>query len=176
MLDYFAYGSNMLTARLVARCPGARARGRGRVRGFTVAYAKVGRDGSGKATLLTAGGVVEGVVFAIPAAEVANLDEAEGLGRGYDRITLTAEIGERADRPAPATRPVFSYIATAPTPGLLPFVWYRDLILAGIAEHGLPPAVAAWHRAARAVEDPDPESQGRRAALAALAGGPPKPS
>jgi hypothetical protein len=48
---YFAYGSNMLTARLRERCPSARPLGLAAAPGYGVAFNKQGMDGSGKATL-----------------------------------------------------------------------------------------------------------------------------
>ena len=48
---YFAYGSNMLTARLKARCSGAELVGRAFADGWGIEFSKPGEDGSGKATL-----------------------------------------------------------------------------------------------------------------------------
>lgn len=51
---YFAYGSNMLPTRLLGRCPSARVVGTGVARAWSLAFSKASKDGSGKATLVTA--------------------------------------------------------------------------------------------------------------------------
>lgn len=50
-MKYFAYGSNMLTERLRARCPSAHPIGTGIAMGFRLNFSKRGEDGSGKAML-----------------------------------------------------------------------------------------------------------------------------
>ncbi|MEM9428633.1 MAG: gamma-glutamylcyclotransferase family protein [Pseudomonadota bacterium] len=159
---YFAYGSNMLTSRLRARCPGATPVGRGAVRGHRVELTKRGRDGSGKATLVAGTGHVEGVLFRIPDGEWHALDEAEGLGRGYDHCRLQVEQTRGEGQAA------LSYIASAPVAGLPVFDWYLALMRAGAAEHGLPAEVRRWLRAQPSVRDPEPERPQRREALRAL--------
>lgn len=48
MIYYFAYGSNMLTERLIARTPSARPVGTSLLPGHRLTFHKRGRDGSGK--------------------------------------------------------------------------------------------------------------------------------
>ncbi|RNF34126.1 gamma-glutamylcyclotransferase family protein [Paracoccus methylarcula] len=83
---YFAYGSNMLPARLAARCPSAKLIGRAHAPGYRVRFAKRGMDGSAKATLVTSEGAASGVLFTLDPKDLAALDRAEGAGRGYDRL------------------------------------------------------------------------------------------
>ena len=81
LVRYFAYGSNMLTARLQARCPSARPLGRATARGRRLAFHKRSDvDGSGKCDLVPAddGALVVGVVFDLAADELPALDRAEG--------------------------------------------------------------------------------------------------
>ncbi len=155
---YFAYGSNMLAARLRRRCPSARPIGVARVEGFAIAFDKRGMDGSGKATLYPAPqGIVHGVVFEIDAPERENLDLAEGPGyaRHDDFSVSLCESG--------ATLLVSTYIARpdARHDGLSPFDWYRGLILAGAVENALPEAEIGRFAALACVEDPLPERAGR---------------
>src|ERR1700692_2844193 len=83
---YFAYGSNMLPARLSARCRSARVVGKGIAQDFALEFSKPSKDNSGKATLVNAqGATVPGVVYEIEAAERDALDRHEGLGSGYRR-------------------------------------------------------------------------------------------
>src|SRR4249920_812082 len=86
-LRYFAYGSNMLTARLRERVPSATAIGIGRLEGHVLCWDKRSwRDGSGKCDAEYTGqrsDVVWGVVFEFELEEKPALDQAEGLGNGY---------------------------------------------------------------------------------------------
>ncbi|QHQ34739.1 gamma-glutamylcyclotransferase family protein [Algicella marina] len=163
---YFAYGSNMLTPRLQARCPGAVPRGLAKVTGHRCAFAKLGMDGSGKATIFpdpTA--ETTGVLFDIPPAQVAALDAAEGLGRGYDkRETVPVHTTEGRILAA------FTYEAPEPQQGLVPFDWYLALILAGCRENQLPGHVFAYYAQHASRRDEESRSPGRSAAIAALEG------
>ena len=134
---YFAYGSNMSTARLTARTPSARAVGRGRLPGHALRWHKLGRDGSGKCDAELAGtestAAVWGVVYRIDCAEKADLDRIEGLGVGYDEheVVVSTDVGEVAARTYRA-RP------GAVDPALRPRRWYKAYVLAGAREHRLP--------------------------------------
>ncbi len=67
---YFAYGSNMTSARLRARIPSARSVGAARIDGRRLVCNKRGRDGSGKANLCASpGGEAWGVVYEVDAAD-----------------------------------------------------------------------------------------------------------
>ena len=83
----FAYGSNMLTERLKARCPGAIVLGTAFAEGSIIEFSNRSElDGSGKATLGRATGQrTPGVLFKIPNPQCRALDRAEGAGKGYDR-------------------------------------------------------------------------------------------
>ena len=75
---YFAYGSNLTSARLVERVPSARAVGPALLRDFRLTLDKRGADGSGKANLAPApGGSVWGVVYTFDPAEWVRLDACE---------------------------------------------------------------------------------------------------
>ncbi|MFV0299745.1 MAG: gamma-glutamylcyclotransferase family protein [Paracoccus sp. (in: a-proteobacteria)] len=161
---YFAYGSNMLPARLTARCPSARVTGAAVAPGWRVAFGKHGRDGSGKATLIAdAGGRAPGMLFRIGKDDLPALDRAEGVGKGYDRrddLRIEAEGGGLA---------AVSYVAPHPRPGLMPFDWYLALVVAGAELGGLAPAHVAALRRQGWRADPEPDRLGRSAALRALA-------
>ncbi len=126
---YFAYGSNLLTARIRARCPSARPAGLAVARGFRLAFAKPGADGSGKATLVASQrAAIQGVLYEIDRTEAPVLDRAE---TGYDRID-DFEIDDGA-----APRRAMTYIAQTPKAGLAPYDWYLALMIAGAREHKL---------------------------------------
>lgn len=163
MVLYFAYGSNMLAARLRARCPSARVIGAAQAEGFDIAFDKIGQDGSGKATLVAASGqIVHGALFHLDDTELAILDEIEGLGRGYDRHAIHARQNGQSV-------PVVTYIAPLAhrRAGLPPFEWYLGLVLAGAHERALP---ALWIQRLRGVTPmPDPDlSRPRRLEARAL--------
>ncbi len=165
MALYFAYGSNMLTARLRARCPSVRGIGPGVAPGFDIAFDKIGQDGSGKATLVPAADrAVPGVLFDLGGDDLAELDRIEGLGRGYDRVSLTV-----------AGQAAFAYVAPSRfrDPGLRPFDWYLDLVVAGARAAHLPPEWIARLASEPAIADPVPDRPRRVEALALLATGTP---
>ena len=151
----------MLAARLRARCASARVIGPGIAPGFAIAFDKIGQDGSGKATLVPGEGAVPGVVFDLAEADLAVLDQIEGLGRGYDRVMLDLD-GQAA----------MAYIAPRQfrDPAMRPFDWYLALVLAGARQAGLPAEWIARLAATPAIPDPDPDRPRRIEALALLAG------
>lgn len=155
-LLYLAYGSNLLSARLLARVPSAVPRGPAELPGRVVRFHKRGwLDGSGKADLVPADrscALAHGVVYEIAAGERELLDRAEGLGRGYLHETVAVTVG---GRPAEA----FTYRAEpgAVDPRLRPFDWYLELVVAGAREHRLPADYIERLAAVETVADGDTE-------------------
>ena len=132
---YFAYGSNLSSARLRRRVPSATARGIARVPGFVLRLDKRGADGSAKANLHPAPDAsVWGVVYALDARHWSNLDACES---GYARIAVEAWLGD-----APAR--VQTYRSDQLDHGAVAFEWYKQLMLDGAREHGLPVSWLAW--------------------------------
>ncbi len=149
----FAYGSNMSSGRLRARTPSATALGCARLIGHRLAWHKVGRDGSGKCDIVEsadAGDSVWGVVYRIDLAEQPLLDQAEGLGRGYDYKALDLTVGGQILRAG-------AYVATEVDAALQPFDWYLALVVDGADEHGLPNDYRSNLRRIHARADPDPQ-------------------
>jgi gamma-glutamylcyclotransferase len=137
VIQYFAYGSNMLTERLLARCSSATARGVARVDSYALAFWKRSQDGSGKATLCPeANRQVFGVVFDLNENELRNLDDAEGAGNGYNRIV---DFKVRIQGLHEPLRTI-TYLAPPSfiDQKLKPYDWYLRLVLAGARQHGLP--------------------------------------
>lgn len=131
----FAYGSNMLTARLRERVFSARPVGTACLPGYSLRWHKVSVDGSGKCDVEedpTPGACVWGVVFAIESAQKDLLDRAEGLGNGYGERDVSIMLGS-------ATLTAQAYIATRKDSAYLPYDWYKALVVAGAREHALPP-------------------------------------
>ncbi|MCP5198533.1 MAG: gamma-glutamylcyclotransferase [Gammaproteobacteria bacterium] len=147
-LPYLAYGSNLLSARLAARVGAVEVIARATLPGYTLRFNKRGRDGSGKCTLVAqAGATAYGVVYALPIAARGELDRIEGLGRGYEATHVKV----------PTVGECYVYLAQDgwTDDALAPYDWYRDLVVAGAREHGLPAAYVAAIAAVAARPDPD---------------------
>lgn len=93
--------------------------------------------------------VVHGVVFQILASEKPKLDEKESLGKGYKEkiVSVIAQNGETLD--------AVTYYATNIDPSLKPYDWYKEHVIRGAREHGLPPEYIATIDAINSMSDPD---------------------
>lgn len=157
----FAYGSNMLTARISERTPSARAVSSGKLVGYTLKWNKRSKDGSGKCNATETGrpvDVVWGVAFELDVTDKMKIDELEGLGRGYGERTakIVTENGLiRAEL----------YYATSIDLTVRPYDWYKDLVIAGAREHGLPEEYIETLVAVEVVTDPDQKRAERNRAL-----------
>ena len=150
---YFAYGSNLKTARLIERVGPAPVAGIARMSDHALSFAKRGADGSGKACYEPSPGrTLWGVLYELLPDQFDRLDRFEG---GYRRVGVTLLGSDGAPMSA------LSYQAERFTDDATPFDWYKELILDGCREHGLP---ADWLALLEAVTcRPDP----RRGAEAA---------
>ncbi len=154
--NVFAYGSNMCTARIRDRVESARPLSTGCINGYQVRFHKRGVDGSAKADAFYTGNKrdrVWGVVFQIAVDHKPILDRFESLGVGYDDRLIDVETTEGGRLEA------WMYVARfeAITTGLQLFSWYRDLMLAGARQHGLPHHYCEWLSRIDTHPDPDPE-------------------
>ncbi len=134
---YFGYGSNMLTERLKKRCSNAMPLGVGSLSDYSLNFSKRSVDGSGKATLVPSNGRnVHGVMFTVPLNERKYLDDAEGLGNGYERRDDVEILCSQTANVIVAS----TYIALPRNvdAALKPYDWYHTLVLAGAEEHELP--------------------------------------
>lgn len=163
--SYFAYGSNMLSQRLAARCASARFNRIASVSGYKIGFSKRSIDKSGKATLVHTGqdeDVVIGVVFDIAVAHRGSLDDAEGSGYCvHEPFPVTCV---RTGTIVPAR----TYIAGEQDVSLLPYDWYLALVLAGVREHGMDEAYAAALGLTKCLADPNPDGRSRLDAISAL--------
>ena len=147
----------MLTRRLTdpRRAPTAVAKGVAMISGCVIEFHKVGADGSGKCTLVATGNeaaVVYGVLYELADADVVRLDKVEGVHTGsYTRrsIQLRFVAGGIID--------AMTYVAGDghTDAACVPFDWYRDLVVAGAMEHGLPALYIHELARVQAVRDPD---------------------
>jgi gamma-glutamylcyclotransferase (GGCT)/AIG2-like uncharacterized protein YtfP len=118
----FAYGTNMLSARLRQRVPGARLIGAASLRGHALRWHKVATDGSGKCDIMATepDSVVHGVLYVIPPHEKMHLDRAEGLGYGYEEMDVQVECRTQMLK---AT----AYVATRVDESILPIAYVNEL-------------------------------------------------
>jgi hypothetical protein len=150
---YLAYGSNLHPLRMLDRVPSTRLVGVTRLDRCSVAFAKRGRDGSGKSSLLFTDNpddVAYGAVYEISGAEKHLLDRAEGLGNGYEEAQFRVAANG-------STLAAFAYIAAQShlAPGLPPYDWYKDLVIAGASHHKFPETYIASLHAVQSCPDPD---------------------
>ena len=158
---YFAYGSNMSTARLRARTPSARALGKAVLSGHVLRFHKRSKDGSGKCDAFETGDSADrviGVLYAIDTAERPRLDAAEGLNKGYQDATVTVLDAQDRHRKALVYKATPDFIDGS----LKPYSWYRDHVLVGSVEHALPAEyVREFVESMDAQPDPDQERERR---------------
>lgn len=161
---YLAFGSNLLSARLQARCDSAQALGAVELRGWRLAFHKRGADASGKGDIVPAepSDRVFGVVYSLAEAQLSVLDGFEGPG--YEQATVAVQFNG-------ALTPCLCYRATSDAiePDLKPYDWYRQLILAGLLEHGADADYIDTVCGHPCLPDPLPARASRRRALYALA-------
>jgi len=158
MMSYFAYGSNMLLARLRERVPSAEPVGVGKLKGHVFRFHKRSKDGSGKGDIFETGNsddFVYGVVFRILASEKGRLDRTEGLGQGYEEKQVrVAGSGQEWE--------AFTYYAGSDyiDGSLQPYTWYQDFVVAGARENELPSGYISKIEAVEAVQDSDGKREG----------------
>jgi hypothetical protein len=152
-LKYFAYGSNMHLFRLWQRVPSSAVIEAVELRGHVLRFHKRSPDGSGKCNILRTGletDRVIGILYRIVAWERQLLDQAEGLGSGYDHAVLSVRGPSGGHR-------AFAYIADPHyiDDTLKPYGWYKALVLTGARAHGLPADYVSGIERFEALEDPD---------------------
>ncbi len=127
---YFAYGSNMLSERLRLRIGSVMAVGLAFLRDRRLVFNKRSKDGSGKANLVESpGDMTWGVLYEMNAQDLDKLDKIEG---GYARVTV--QVWKTDGNVVEAV----TYISDNLTSDARPYKWYKELILSGAREHGLP--------------------------------------
>jgi gamma-glutamylcyclotransferase (GGCT)/AIG2-like uncharacterized protein YtfP len=157
-VKYFAYGSNMLEARLThpSRVPSAICIGVGVLLGFKIHFHKIGMDGSAKCNAFATGNKndsVYGVVFDIAEKDVAVLDEKEDIERGgYSRRKVNVIMQKDSNQYV-----VNCYFANSEfiDNTLHPFDWYKALVIAGARDHDLPDDYISLLEAYPSIKDRD---------------------
>jgi len=162
---YFAYGSNLHPRRLGQRVASAVALGSAALDGHVLRFHKQGRDGSGKCDAMWTGrpgDVVLGALYRLEAPDVVALDGIEGVGRGYETHDVRVRVGA-------AEIEAFTYRAAATfiDATLLPWDWYKALVLAGARHHRFGDDYVRAIEAVASRVDPDVARGAEHAALLA---------
>lgn len=142
----------MSSRRLTGRVSSARAISVGTLNGHKLKFHKKSKYGSAKCDAFytkNSNDVVYGVVFEIALSEKAALDDKEGLGNGYDEkhVTVISITGEEYE--------VVTYHATNVDETLKPCDWYKEHVLRGAQENGLPSDYVEEIMAVEAMPDPE---------------------
>ncbi|PWT83045.1 MAG: hypothetical protein C5B58_07180 [Acidobacteria bacterium] len=158
----FAYGSNMLTAKMTCRARSAVCLGRACLQQFALRWNKKStKDGSGKCSIdetRRPEDLVWGVLFEMTAEDKKALDKFEGLGRGYGERQVTVSAN---GKPSCA----YVYYATSIDPHIRPYDWYKEQVVAGARQHGVPAEYIRQLEATPAVPDPNPDRAARERSL-----------
>lgn len=147
-MRYAAYGSNLHPFRLRERISSAALVDTRFVPDWSLHFHKRSVDESAKCNIVSGGAGIYVAIFDISAADKAILDRIEGLNSGYSGISLAVpELGECMSYVAED-----SYVDDA----LIPYDWYRELVLIGARTHGFPASYIDNIFAVISRQDPDP--------------------
>ena len=129
------------------RCSTASLLGVARLDGYGLEFHKQSRDGSGKCSITSPGDGVWLAVYGMSADDKKLLDAIEGVNNGY--LDITVDV--------PGFSPCNTYVAEAShiDDQLLPYDWYRALVLAGCRYHGFPAEYRDRIAALPTRQDPD---------------------
>jgi gamma-glutamylcyclotransferase len=155
----------MCTGRLRARVPSARSVFITQLSCHTLKFHKRSqKDRSAKADAEYTGretDVVWGVIFEIDAAQKQRLDEAEGLGWGYEEKSISLkDCTEQAYEAS-----MYFASSTYKDTNLRPYSWYLRFVVEGAKQHGLPPEYVVWLERIESTEDQDRARDARERAI-----------
>jgi gamma-glutamylcyclotransferase (GGCT)/AIG2-like uncharacterized protein YtfP len=151
-IAYFAYGSNMASHRLLRRLPGARHVEAGILTGHQLRFHKNDSGMSGKCNIELTNDhsdEVYGVIYQISNQDKQTLDRIEGLGKGYSEkiVSITTLSG--------GILTSVTYFAIDIDHSVIPYHWYKQHVLRGAIEHGLPTEYISRIESIESQEDPD---------------------
>ncbi len=161
-INYFAFGSNLSSPRLLQRLPQVSVSCVATLGQHRLCWRKNNQGQSGKCDIeftRNPDHQVYGVVYQMTRDEQLELDKYESEGFGYERkqaqvLTLDGETVEG-----------FTYYALDILDGQQPFHWYKEHVLRGALEHAFPEYYIDGIRATASIEDHDPERVLRELAI-----------
>lgn len=130
---YFGYGSNMPRARIEARLGRCERLGAACISGWRLAFHKRSADGSGKCDAVLTNHPDDRLWGALDRLTDEQMEALDRHEPGYDRGPMAVSFGE-------GTVSAMLYVARKDRidPELRPYHWYKELVLAGARELGLP--------------------------------------
>lgn len=163
LIHYLAYGSNLHPFRLMQRVSSAKPIGVVPMPGKRLTFHKRSQDGSGKCFFFESGDahdIMYGVVYEFDAAEKSNLDALEGLGKGYNEQLVAVPLNGE-------TYQAHIYVAASThiDASLVPYDWYKEMVLLGARYHELPSEYVAAIESVASVPDLDPKRTARNEAI-----------
>ncbi len=156
--QYAAYGSNLHPIRLRRRVPSAVHIGTGFITPWNLRFHKrSSKDGTGKCSIARGGAGVFLAIFEIDSAEKQKLDGVEGLGYGYNEITISV----------PDYGDCLTYVADegATDEALHPVDWYREMVIVGCEFNQFPSEYLQAIKATKTCRDTDDQRSRREWAL-----------
>lgn len=150
---YAAYGSNLHPLRLQERVASAAFVATAFLPDWSLRFHKRSKDESGKCNIVRGSEGVHVAVFEVSAADKRRLDTIEGVGFGYAEAMLQI----------PGVGECHAYVAQASwvDDALLPYDWYRELVLWGARFHGFPPDYVRSIESLQVRRDSDAERSAR---------------
>ena len=150
-LLYFAYGSNLHPVWLRNRAPSAQTLHTASLYGWQLRFHKFSKDKSAKCNIVNTGILddsVHGVIYQFDPDEKYKLDNIE---RDYHPELMTVDGYED----------VLVYLAYEKyiNDTLLPYSWYKDIVIAGAQHHKLPKEYIKFLYSFKAITDPDQERE-----------------
>lgn len=146
-MRYLAYGSNLHPVRIGMRVETARLLGKAFVEGWSMKFHKRGKDGSAKCNIVAGGTGIHAAVYSLDEADRVVLDRIEGLGFGYEAGTI--------DVPRFGACHVYLGDPAYLDDALVPFDWYKALVLLGARYHRFPDDYVDAIASVPAEADPD---------------------
>ena len=162
MLNYFAFGSNLASPRLLQRIPAARIGVVATLGEHRLCWRKNDRGQSGKCDIDHTGDpdhLVYGVIYQMTHADKLELDtyECSGFGYAFKQIEVVSLGGEVID--------AFTYYALDIDHRQQPFHWYKEHVLRGALEHGFPLHYVEAIRSTPSIDDHDTERHHRELSI-----------
>ena len=161
-INYFAFGSNLSSPRLLQRIPEAGVGTVAILSHHRLCWRKNDRGQSGKCDIEHTRDpehLVYGVVYRMTHADKLELDVYEGAGYGYGHKTVEVLTLEGDSLEA------FTYYALDIDHSQQPYHWYKEHVLRGALEHGLPPHYVEQIRSTPAMHDQDAERHRRELSI-----------
>ncbi|MCP4878748.1 MAG: gamma-glutamylcyclotransferase [Gammaproteobacteria bacterium] len=161
-LNYFAFGSNLSSPRLLQRLPEVSVHCVATLTQHQLCWRKNDRGQSGKCDIEFTGkhdDIVYGVIYLMTHDDKLELDIYETTGFGYDHkhIEVTTIHGESIK--------AFTYYALDIDHSQQPFHWYKEHVLRGALEHDFPSHYVEHIRTTRSIDDHDVDRHHRELSI-----------